>query len=98
MEKQIIKRKNLRISGYNYSSEGLYFITICIKDRQCILSEIINDEQKPLYLDYLNHSQKTNDYSRLIGFFEKQQELVYSKTKDFVLTIDEISPIIHKHR
>ena len=32
MEKQIIKRKNLRISGYNYSSEGLYFITICIKE------------------------------------------------------------------
>lgn len=37
-EKKI--RKNLRIKGYDYSLEGYYFITICTKDRECILSKI----------------------------------------------------------
>jgi len=45
VEKEIIKRKSLRIPEYNYSEEGLYFITICTKNRQCILSKIIRDEQ-----------------------------------------------------
>ena len=44
MEKEIIKRKNLRIPEYNYSEEGLYFITICTQKRQCNLSKIICDE------------------------------------------------------
>ena len=42
---KILKRKNLRISEYNYSNDGFYFITICTKNRKCILSKIINDEQ-----------------------------------------------------
>ena len=35
------KRKNLRLSQYNYSSAGAYFVTICVKDRKSILSDII---------------------------------------------------------
>lgn len=38
--KEISQRKNIRLKGYDYSKEGLYFITICIKNRECILSEI----------------------------------------------------------
>ena len=45
MKNKILKRKNLRIPKYNYSNEGFYFITICTKNRECILSKIINDEQ-----------------------------------------------------
>ena len=37
------KRKSLRIKKYDYSSKGAYFITICIKDRQRILSKIVKD-------------------------------------------------------
>ena len=35
------KRKNLRIAQYDYSSAGGYFVTICVKDRKSILSDII---------------------------------------------------------
>ena len=34
-------RKPNRLHGYNYSSNGYYFITICTKERQCILSNIV---------------------------------------------------------
>jgi putative transposase len=32
------------MKGYNYSQEGLYFITICIKDRECLFGKIENNE------------------------------------------------------
>ncbi len=32
------KRKPNRLAGYNYDTDGGYFITICTKNRQCILS------------------------------------------------------------
>ena len=31
------KRKSIRLSDYDYSQNGAYFITICTKDRQCVL-------------------------------------------------------------
>ena len=46
MENKLSKRKNLRINKYNYSDIGYYFITICIKNKKCILSTIANDEKK----------------------------------------------------
>ncbi|MBR5539140.1 MAG: transposase [Clostridia bacterium] len=41
MEKDLLKRKPLRIPEHNYSSSGAYFITICTEKRKNILSEII---------------------------------------------------------
>ncbi len=35
------KRKATRLSGYDYSTPGAYFITICTKERKPLLSEII---------------------------------------------------------
>jgi len=36
-----IRRKNsLRLQGYDYGSDGAYFLTICVQDRKCCLSEI----------------------------------------------------------
>jgi len=38
-------RKLNRLKNYDYSSNGLYFITFCTKDRVHYLSEIIYDDQ-----------------------------------------------------
>ena len=35
------KRKPTRLKGYDYSTHGAYFITICVKERKKLLSEII---------------------------------------------------------
>lgn len=33
-------RRSLRLTEYDYAQPGAYFITICTKDRECLLGEI----------------------------------------------------------
>ena len=48
----IHNRKSIRLRNYDYSQEGLYFITICTKDRECLFGKItggrmiLNDDGK----------------------------------------------------
>lgn len=35
------QRKRLRLTKYDYSQDGMYFVTICTEDKKCILSDII---------------------------------------------------------
>jgi len=37
------KRKATRLSNYDYSQIGLYFITICTKNKKCYFGQIVND-------------------------------------------------------
>ena len=37
-------RRSIRLFGYDYSCEGLYFITICCHDKLCLFGEIIDGE------------------------------------------------------
>ncbi len=43
-------RRSIRLKGYDYSSEGLYFITICSQNKQCVFGHIKNGE---MYLNEL---------------------------------------------
>lgn len=36
-------QKENRLKCFDYSSNGAYFITICTKDRKCILGQIVGD-------------------------------------------------------
>ena len=36
------KRKTIRLKGYDYTKDNLYFITSCVKDRVCCFGEIIS--------------------------------------------------------
>jgi len=40
----IPRRKSIRLKGYDYSKSGLYFITICVKDKARLFGEITDDE------------------------------------------------------
>lgn len=35
-------RRSIRLKGYDYSHPGAYFITICVKNRECIFGEIVD--------------------------------------------------------
>jgi REP element-mobilizing transposase RayT len=35
-------RKSIRLGGYDYSGEGMYFVTICTQDRKCLFGKIMN--------------------------------------------------------
>lgn len=37
---ELNNRKSIRLKQYDYSRQGMYFITICVKNRECILSKI----------------------------------------------------------
>lgn len=39
-------RRSLRLQGYDYSSAGMYFITICTDQRQCWFGEIAEGEMR----------------------------------------------------
>ena len=41
MKNELPKRKLTRLKGYDYSTPGAYFITICVKDKKQLLSKII---------------------------------------------------------
>ncbi|MBI2995794.1 MAG: transposase [Candidatus Melainabacteria bacterium] len=38
--------KSIRLEHWDYSSDGAYFVTICVKDRECVLGEIVNGKIK----------------------------------------------------
>ena len=40
------KIKSTRLKHYDYSSNGAYFVTVCTKDRECILGDIVNEKMK----------------------------------------------------
>jgi len=42
--KVLQNRRSIRLKNYDYSGEGLYFITLCTTDRQHIFGEILNGE------------------------------------------------------
>jgi REP element-mobilizing transposase RayT len=37
------RRSSIRLKGFDYSRTGMYFVTICIEGRECLLGEIHND-------------------------------------------------------
>jgi len=39
-------RKSIRLKGYDYSQAGLYFITICTHQRECLFGTIEHDEMQ----------------------------------------------------
>jgi putative transposase len=41
MAESLPRRKSIRLAGYDYSSAGCYFITVCSFHRKCIFGEII---------------------------------------------------------
>jgi putative transposase len=41
---EIYHRRSIRLKGYDYTSCGMYFMTICTHDRHNLFSDIINDE------------------------------------------------------
>ena len=39
-------RRSLRLQDYDYSQPGAYFVTICVKDRKCLLGSVTDGEMR----------------------------------------------------
>ncbi len=57
---KIHNRRSIRLKGYDYSQAGLYFITICVQNREWLFGKIENDEMilndagKMVEIEWLN--------------------------------------------
>ncbi|MBI4776080.1 MAG: hypothetical protein HY788_18210 [Deltaproteobacteria bacterium] len=48
-------RRSIRLRGYDYSTNGAYFVTICAHNRICLFGDVVNAEIT------------LNDYGKIIG-------------------------------
>ncbi|MGH2568954.1 MAG: transposase [Bacteroidota bacterium] len=39
-------RRSIRLKGYDYSSEGGYFVTICTHNRECLFGEVVEEKMR----------------------------------------------------
>src|SRR5215510_13859939 len=39
-------RSSIRLKNYNYAETGLYFVTICIKNKECLFGEIFEEKME----------------------------------------------------
>ena len=62
-------RRSIRLQGYDYASEGLYYVTMCVQNRDCLFGEIKNNEMV------------LNDAGRMV---EKWYHKIPSKFPDIV--------------
>lgn len=43
MDKAVPVRRSIRLQNFNYSSNYVYFVTICVQDRKSILGKVVGD-------------------------------------------------------
>ena len=41
------RRKKIRLEGYDYSANGLYFVTICVTEKYQVLWENVGADSSP---------------------------------------------------
>lgn len=44
MNRPLPARRSIRLQGYDYSGEGLYFVTICVQDMKCLFGKVVDGE------------------------------------------------------
>ncbi len=37
-------RRSIRLKGYDYTQAGLYFVTICCQNRECLYGQVKNNK------------------------------------------------------
>ncbi len=79
------QRKWARLKGYDYASEGYYFITICTKDRKCLLARIDTSSDG-----------ETKVFLTEFGCVAESYLLSLSGIEKYVIMPNHIHMIIHK--
>ena len=89
-EKELPKRKPTRLKNFDYSSAGAYFVTICIRDRMNILSEIVKEN--------LTATDKANGLAVGEGLAPPEITRFPSvAVEDYVIMPDHIHTVIFLH-
>ena len=73
IEKDLPQRKPTRLTGFDYNTNGAYFITICSQDRRKLLSRVVGDDVLgvPKNVELLPHGKIVEKYiNQLNDFYE----------------------------
>lgn len=46
---EVTHRKSIRLQGYDYAQQGVYFVTICTENREYIFGQILDDGKGTKY-------------------------------------------------
>lgn len=87
--KKIYEHKSHRLKNYNYSSNGSYFVTICVKNKECILGEIIsiNDNNYVTVAVDAHGDRQTDNIN----------DLIYLKSTSAKMILSEMGLIVEKY-
>ena len=82
-------RRSIRLKRYDYSQAGLYFITLCIQNRNLIFGHIENAEMK---LNPFGEIAFNQSPSQTIGSIIRGYKIsTIKKIKDYILSKEEAS-------
>jgi len=63
----IHNRHSIRLTGYDYSQKGFYFITICVQKHECLFGNIVDDKMRlsaiGVIADVLWHEIKNHTFN-----------------------------------
>jgi len=45
-DRELHHRRSIRLRGYDYTAAGMYFVTICVQDRACLLGNIVDGKMR----------------------------------------------------
>lgn len=84
MNKILPQRKHNRLKGFDYSSSGWYFVTICTKNREIFFGEVIN------------RKMVLNDYGRIVKqcWFDLSNHYLNCLLDEFIVMPNHIHGII----
>ena len=57
MKNSLPQRKHTRMKGFDYSTSGAYFVTICTQNRQCLFSRIICRDFSSTEVQYTDYGK-----------------------------------------
>jgi len=78
-------RRSIRLGDYDYSRPGAYFVTICIKDRECLLGEVTDGHMR------------LNDIGRAVQmeWVRLPERFQSAELDEFVIMPNHLHGIIH---
>ncbi len=90
---ELPKRKPTRLKDYDYSRAGVYFITICTKGREQVLSEIVGDDA------HIVPQNKLTEIGRICDKYINNINVKYENVKivKYVIMPDHIHMIVILH-
>ena len=78
-------RKWPRLRGYDYSSEGFYFLTICTEGKKCLLSTVVQTENSAAVVKLSKYGEIAESYLLSMEGIDK-----------YVIMPNHIHLILHK--